>query len=111
MNAFAANFALFTETLEKFTRVPLSQDFFEWAEEGEWPKIRWSLSALGVSFAPSMPLADLKARIERKLEAETRKGESRHWSFDANRLITWRQLLRAIDKYGRQSAHCAQVKH
>ena len=111
MNALAANFALFTETLEKFARIPLAQDFFEWAEEGEWPKIRWSLSALGVSFTPSMPLSDLKARIERKLETETRNGESRHWSFDANRLVTWRQLLRAIDKYGHQSAQCAQVKH
>lgn len=103
MNAFAANFALFTETLEKFTRVPLAQDFFEWAEDGEWPHVRWTLSTIGASFSPSEPLADFKARIERKLEQETSKGERRHWSFDANRLITWRQLLRAIDKYERAS--------
>lgn len=98
--AFALTALDFTRTLEKFTREPLCQDFFEWAEQSEWPKIRWSLSSLGVSFSPSQRLSDLKARIERKLETETRNGERRHWSFDANRLITWRQLLRAIDKYG-----------
>lgn len=98
--AFAANFALFTETLRKATAVPLAGDFLEWCDEtGEFPKIRWSLSMLNVRFNLSDTLPDLRARIQRFEEREIRNQFAKHWSFDANRLATWRQILRAIDKY------------
>lgn len=100
MNMITQTFADLTQALTKFTAVQLCADFFQWADETDnFPHIRWSLSALGVSFEPSMPVAELKARIERKLEQEISRGERRHWSFDANRLITWRQMLRAIAKF------------
>lgn len=100
MNDLATTFADLTRTLENFTAVPLAADFFSWCDETDtFPHIRWSLSALGVSFNTAEPVSDLRARIERKLETETRKGERGHWTFDANRLVALRQMLRAIKKF------------
>jgi hypothetical protein len=100
--ALARTFADFTETLAKFTREPLATDLFSWCVETDnFPHIRWSLSALGVSFEPSMTVADLRAKIERKLEQERSKKERAHWSYDSNRQVAFAQMVAAIDEFKR----------
>jgi hypothetical protein len=48
-----------------------------------------------------MTVADLRAKIERKLEQERSKKERAHWSYDGNRLVAFAQMVAAIDEFKR----------
>ena len=99
-SALTLTHRIFADALAKATRAPLAEDFFAWAADTDtYPHVRWALDVNCVRYEPSMRLDDLKAVIQRREEGEIAKGERRHWSFDVNRLVTWRDILRAIEQF------------
>lgn len=105
MNALTANAAFHALTgvarsVAKFTTEPLAADLFAWsAMTGTDIRIQSRLELLKVPFTAVTPVSLLKARLERRIEAERGKQERGHWSADWNRLIALKQALATVEAF------------
>lgn len=98
-STLSAQVGMLAGALAKATAVPVAGDFIEWCRDELGWNIQFGLNANQIDCPLTMPLPDLKARLERYRERELSKRFRKHWSFDGNRLAFWRQAIEAIEQY------------
>lgn len=107
MNAPASNAAFhalqgIARSVQQFATEPLAADLFAWcAMTGTDIRLRSRLELLKLPFSAALPVSMLKARLERRIEAERGKQERGHWSADWNRLVALKQALATVEAFER----------